>query len=249
MLNIITGAEITSLKGFFIHMICAAILGAVIGLERQWTRHQAGILTNLIVCLGSFAFTSFGYLLADDSVDLTRIAAQVVSGIGFLGAGVILREGGNIRGLNTAATVWASAAVGILCCLTNLEYAILVAAAIVILHLVLHPLSSQIDKIKRYDKSEKKKNRGKEALYKITVVCPEEAELEVRKNIMNIIKNEPEALLHTLESTSSHSDEHNKKIRAFITTKTDNDALIESLITKVGKNEEIISAGWKIEHE
>lgn len=248
-MNLITSVELTSVKGFLLHLFCAAILGFVIGFERQWTHHQAGILTNLIVCLGSFAFTSFGYLLTDDSVDLTRIAAQVVSGIGFLGAGVILRDGGNVRGLNTAATVWASAAVGILCCLTNLVYAILVAVAIVFLHLVLHPISSKIDKIKKYDKNDRKKNRRAEALYKISVVCPEEYEPEIRKSIMNIIKAEPEALLHTLESSASHSDEHNKKIRAYITTKTDNDALIESLITKVGKNEEIISAGWKIEHE
>ncbi|MFR5874895.1 MAG: MgtC/SapB family protein [Eubacterium sp.] len=239
----------TSLKGFLIHLMCAAALGSVIGFERQWTHHQAGILTNLIVCLGSFAFTSFGYLLTNNSVDLTRIAAQVVSGVGFLGAGVILRDGGNVKGLNTAATVWASAAVGILCCLTNLTYAILVAFAIVILHLLLHPFSSWINKIKKYDKSERKKSRRKEALYKISVSCPEDAALEVRKSIINIIKDEPEALLHTLESSTAHSDEHNKKIRAYITTKTENDALIESLITKVGKNEEIISAGWKIEND
>ena len=246
MVGIITGMEIVSIKGFFIHLCAAALFGAVIGLERQWTRHPAGILTNLIVCLGSFAFTAFSFLVKPEGVDITRVAAGIVSGIGFLGAGVIIREGGNVKGLNTAATVWASAAVGILCCITNLTYAALVAAAIVLLHLVLHPISHEIDKIKKYDKNERK---NQEALYKISVVCPEEAELEVRNNIMSIIKNEPEALLHTLETINSHSDESNKKIRAYITTRTGNDALIESLITKVGKNEEIISAGWKIEHE
>ena len=66
---------------------------------------------------------------------------------------------------------------------------------------------------------------------------------------MSIIKNEPEALLHTLESTTASDDESNKKIRAYISTKTDNDALIESLITKVGKNEDVISAGWKIDRD
>lgn len=240
--------DITTASGFAVHLIAAAVLGGIIGLERQWSRHPAGILTNLIVCIGAFAFTAFSFLVVGEVKDITRVAAQVVSGIGFLGAGVILRDGGNVKGLNTAATVWASAAVGILCCISNLTYALLVAIAIVFLHLVLHPISHQIDKNRRYDKNEKRKNND-EALYKISVVCSEDAELAVRKDIMSIIKAEPDALLHTLETIHSRSDENNKKIRAYISTKVNDDALIENIITKIGKNGEIISAGWKVEYE
>ncbi|MBR3150278.1 MAG: MgtC/SapB family protein [Eubacterium sp.] len=247
MLHIIKELSVTTVSGFAIHLLAATVLGAIIGFERQWTRHQAGILTNVIVCIGSFAFTAFSFITLNGGVDITRVASGIVSGIGFLGAGLILREGSNIRGLNTAATVWATAAVGILCCLSNLEYAILTGVMIVILHLVLHPISDYISKLRKYDKNDKKKNM--EAFYRISVVCPEESELEVRKNIMSIIKNEPDVLLHTLESTNSRSDEHNKKIRAHISTKTENAALVESLITKVGKNEEIVSAGWKVEND
>ncbi|MBQ9227669.1 MAG: MgtC/SapB family protein [Eubacterium sp.] len=246
MTNIITNMDVTTLSGFAVHLLASAVLGALIGLERQYTRHPAGILTNLLVCLGSFAFTAFSYLCFRQGVDLTRVAAGIVSGIGFLGAGVILRDGGNIRGLNTAATVWSSAAVGILCCINNLLYAAMVAAAIVFLHLVLHPLSQKLDKIRRYDKTA---SPDEEAVYRISVVCPEEQELEIRKNIMSVIKNEPNALLHTLETVNSHSDENNKKIRAYITTRTNDDSLIESMITKVSKNEGVISAGWKIDHD
>ena len=185
-------------------------------------------------------FTSFGYLVQGPDTDLTRIAAQVVSGIGFLGAGLIIREGANVRGLNTAATVWTSSAIGILCCLKQLKYAIVAALAIVVVHLVIHPLSDKIDKARKYDKS-KKENREK--FYKITVVCPEEAALEIRKNIMSIIKNEPNALLHNLETIDGENNE--SKIKAFITTKTNNDYLIENILTKVGKAEDIIYAGWK----
>lgn len=231
--------------GFILHMVVAGVLGGIVGLERQWSRHQAGILTTLIVSLGSFAFTAFGYLLSDSDVDLTRIAAQVVSGIGFLGAGVILREGGNIRGLNTAATVWASASVGILCCLDNLTYASLICFAIVLFHLILHPVSEFLARKRKYERSDKRKNI--ETYYKISVSCPEEYELEIRKNIMRIIKNEQDALLHNMESTNDSDQKGIKKIRAYITTKNDNDTLIESLLTKIGKDEEIISAGWKID--
>lgn len=246
MLELLTQYKVTTLEGFTVHLIFATIFGALIGLERQVSRHPAGILTNLIVCLGAYSFTAFSFLVGPEEVkDVTRVAAQVVSGIGFLGAGVIMREGGNVRGLNTAATVWASAAVGILCCIDNVCYAALVSGAIILVHLVLHPVSDKIDKVRKYDKSDKRKNE--EALYRISVVCPEDVELDVRKNIMNIIKQEPEALLHTLETVNTH-DDNNKKIRAYITTKTDNDSLIENLITQVGKSSKVISTGWKNEH-
>lgn len=233
--------DITGTGGFILRLLLAVILGAIIGLERQLTRHNAGIITNIIVCVGAFLFTSFGYLVQQSDADITRIAAQVVSGIGFLGAGLIIRDGGNIKGLNTAATVWVSSAVGILCCLKKIQYAIIAALAIVVIHLVIHPLSDKIDKTRKYEKS---KNENREKFYKITVICPEESTLDIRKNIMSIIKSEPEALLHNLETTDGSKGD--KKIRAFITTKTDNDNLIESLLTKVGKSEDIISAGWKV---
>lgn len=97
----------------FIFRICVCfILGVFIGFERQWRRKPIGLRTSTLVCLGSFLFVAVSNLLIDS--DLTRIAAQVVSGIGFLGAGVILRDGMNVRGLNTAATLWCSAAIGTL---------------------------------------------------------------------------------------------------------------------------------------
>lgn len=97
---------------FLLRALTALILGSLIGFERQWTRHPAG-LTNILVCLGSFFFTSFSFIFTSDPLlhdirDITRVAAQVVTGIGFLGAGVIMRQGLNIKGLNTAATIWCS---------------------------------------------------------------------------------------------------------------------------------------------
>lgn len=88
-------------------------LGALIGIERQYRARMAGLRTNALVAAGSALFvllSANGFHGAD--ADPTRVAAQIVSGIGFLGAGVILRDGVNIRGLNTAATLWCAAAVG-----------------------------------------------------------------------------------------------------------------------------------------
>ena len=105
---------ISTLWGFFIRMMLSVVLGAIIGAERELTKHFTGILTNILVCVGSFAFTAFSFIAENSGVDVTRIAAGIVSGIGFLGAGVILSDGTKIKGINTAATVWAASAVGIL---------------------------------------------------------------------------------------------------------------------------------------
>ncbi|MDR3538447.1 MAG: MgtC/SapB family protein [Acetobacteraceae bacterium] len=89
------------------------VLGTLIGLERQWRQRSAGLRTNVLVAVGAAAFSDLGFrLLGVDGA--TRIISYVVSGIGFLGAGVILKDGTNVRGLNTAATLWCSAAVGTL---------------------------------------------------------------------------------------------------------------------------------------
>jgi putative Mg2+ transporter-C (MgtC) family protein len=98
-------------------LLVASVLGAAIGLERELHAHPAGMRTHLLVSLGSAAFTvlSIFFFQAPDgslSTDPSRIAAQIVSGIGFLGAGAILKYGTSVRGLTTAASLWATAGVG-----------------------------------------------------------------------------------------------------------------------------------------
>jgi putative Mg2+ transporter-C (MgtC) family protein len=87
-------------------------LGALIGFERQYRSRMAGLRTNALVAVGAALFVLLSAQGFDGHGDPTRVAAQVVSGIGFLGAGVILRDGLSVRGLNTAATLWCAAAVG-----------------------------------------------------------------------------------------------------------------------------------------
>src|SRR6476620_5329319 len=96
-----------------LNLFIAACLGASIGLERQWRQRLAGLRTNTLVALGAAIFVTYSHMAPDGAGD-TRIAAQVVSGIGFLGAGVIFKEGLAVRGLNTAATLWCSAAIGVI---------------------------------------------------------------------------------------------------------------------------------------
>src|ERR1700726_2654165 len=87
--------------------------GALIGIERQWRARRAGLRTNALVAAGATLYGLYSVAVGDAGSP-TRVASYVVSGIGFLGGGVILRDGFNVRGLNTAATLWCSAAVGVL---------------------------------------------------------------------------------------------------------------------------------------
>jgi putative Mg2+ transporter-C (MgtC) family protein len=98
---------------YAIRLLAAAVLGALIGLEREIHDHPAGMRTHLLVSLGSAGFTVLSIAaFSAPGADPARIAAQIVTGIGFLGAGAILKEGATIRGLTTAASLWATAAVG-----------------------------------------------------------------------------------------------------------------------------------------
>lgn len=94
-----------------LQVVLAAVLGAAIGLERELSAQPAGLRTHMLVSLGAALFTLAGAEFSDG--DPTRVAAQVVTGIGFLGGGAILREGMSIRGLTTAASLWVSAALGL----------------------------------------------------------------------------------------------------------------------------------------
>src|SRR5258708_5271144 len=102
-----------SIEQAAINLTVAFCLSAAIGFERQWRNRLAGLRTNTLVALGAASFVVFAALVPGEGSP-TRVAAQVVSGIGFLGAGLIFREGMSVRGLNTAATLWCSAAIGVL---------------------------------------------------------------------------------------------------------------------------------------
>lgn len=232
---------ITTISGFLIRMMIAILLGALIGTERQLTKHYTGIITTIIVCVGSFAFASFAFLVGDANRDITRIAAQIVSGIGFLGAGVILSDGTKVKGINTAATVWASAAVGILCCIDKIWFAVAVALAILITHLVLHPVTEYIDKKQRYDK--KKSQKAEETFYRISIICDEDHAPEIKEKLIKKIRETENVLLRKLQ-TGGQTD-GNVKVKADISTKVKDNELVESLIVYLGTNNHIISAGWK----
>lgn len=101
---------------FMVRVGVAALCGALIGLEREWKRKPAGFRTNILICIGAAIYMCVGLLLVGaggQEGDPARIAAQVVTGIGFLGAGTIIQAGGRVTGLTSAATIWVVASIGL----------------------------------------------------------------------------------------------------------------------------------------
>jgi putative Mg2+ transporter-C (MgtC) family protein len=133
---------------FLERLVLAAVLGATLGIERELRHKSAGLRTNILIAVGSALFTLMSLVMADGpGADRTRIAAQIVTGIGFVGAGAIMRTGGSVQGLTTAATVWVNAAVGLAAGAGEYTLAILGTAVTLVALLVLAPAERWIERI------------------------------------------------------------------------------------------------------
>jgi len=130
---------LTTLSDALLRLALAAALGGAIGLDREFHEKPAGLRTNMLIALGSALFAILSVQLGAGAGSPDRIAAQVVTGIGFLGAGAILRTGDHIHGLTTAATIWVNAAIGMAAGLGSYMIAI-VGAAITLVVLALMPI-------------------------------------------------------------------------------------------------------------
>lgn len=129
-------------------LLLAALLGAAVGLERELRQKSAGLRTNTLIAVGAALFTLMSIELAEwtPGADRTRIAAQIVTGIGFLGAGAIMRTGSGISGLTTAATVWVNAAIGVAVGGGEYHLALMATGVTLVVLLALSPLEAWIDR-------------------------------------------------------------------------------------------------------
>lgn len=133
-----------SLDQFTLHIACAFVLGAIVGLERQWRQRMAGLRTNTLVATGSALFVTVANF-TPPSANQTQIAAYIVSGVGFLTGAVIFKQDFSITGLNTAGTMWASAAVGTLAGVGAYAEASVGAAFILAVNVLLRPIGRRIN--------------------------------------------------------------------------------------------------------
>jgi putative Mg2+ transporter-C (MgtC) family protein len=185
-----------------VRITVAIVFGAAIGLERQWRLRTAGIRTNALVAAGSALFVILGAVGLGEQAqaDPTRVAAQVVSGIGFLGAGVILRDGLNIRGLTTAATLWCAAAVGSLSGAGMESVAFIGCAAIIATNTLLRPVGRLVNRRSGYDDASvaSADDGGAPIDYVFEVVTAEKNEPRVRALVLQAV-NRPDFTLRSLD--------------------------------------------------
>jgi putative Mg2+ transporter-C (MgtC) family protein len=128
-------------------LLLAALLGSLLGFERELRQKSAGLRTNTLIAIGSALFTLMSYELADAAgADPSRVAAQIVTGIGFLGAGAIMRTDGGVHGLTTAATIWVNAAVGVAAGGGEYHLAFIATGITLVVLLLLHPIEGWIDR-------------------------------------------------------------------------------------------------------
>ncbi len=126
-------------------LLLAAALGAAIGAEREFRQKAAGLRTNILITIGSALFTMLSVDLAGERGDPSRVASQIVTGIGFLAGGAILKTGANVSGLTTAATIWVNAAIGVAAGAGRYALALAATVATLVVLTLLAPLDRYID--------------------------------------------------------------------------------------------------------
>lgn len=215
-----------------VNLAIALGCGAVIGSERQVRQRMAGLRTNALVALGAAGFVIFSQLVPNE-VSPTRVAAQVVSGIGFLGAGIIFRDGFNVHGLNTAATLWCSAAVGLVAGIGAWDYALLLTACVVFVNLGLRPL---VKFLKKHTKAGVPINRA----FRVDLTCAAQDEAAMRALILRHL---PLHGLH-LSELSVTTGENDVTLGAVIHGEGVTDMAMEQAIARLGAEPGIRRLRW-----
>jgi putative Mg2+ transporter-C (MgtC) family protein len=225
-----------NLVAFILNVGAALLMGVAIGLERQFRQHPAGLRTNALVCVGAAMFVSLSSLM-DDEGSPTRIASYFVSGVGFLGGGVILREGLNVKGMNTAATLWCSAAVGTLAGSGFPAHALIGTMVVLGLHLGLRPVARRID-------ARLKTAVDVETLYQMRVVCQENHEGVIRTILLRHVNSLPKM---TIQKISTHDAEQDGRavVVADIFSVERDDREIQDLMSRINIDPSVVSVSWE----
>jgi putative Mg2+ transporter-C (MgtC) family protein len=218
---------------FVFNLATALGLGALIGLERQWRHHPAGLRTNTLVALGAAMFVSMSNLMDDSSK--TRIVSYVVSGLGFLGGGVILRDGMTVMGLSTAATIWCSGAVGSLAGAGFRLHAVVGTVALLFVHLTLRPVALWFEERKR-------KATDVETYYRIRVTCQHPREAIIRTILLRHVGGHAKMNIQGL--STDEADSERVVVLADIYAAERNDRFMEDLVARISIEPDVKAVSW-----
>ncbi|MBV9126213.1 MAG: MgtC/SapB family protein [Planctomycetes bacterium] len=221
---------------FLVNMALAALLGTAIGLERQWRPHTAGLKTHALVAFGAALFVALPGLLGGTPT-AAQLAGQVVTGVGFLGGGVILREGLNIRGLNTAATMWCSAAVGALIGAGLRLEGLAAAGGVLALNLLLRPVSDWMDRRLR-------RATNVQTTYRLLITCRTGREGAVREVLLGFAHEHPSLTLQGLATQEGGMPELSC-VTADLYAERREDRTMEDLTVLVDNEPGVRSVSWK----
>lgn len=228
-----------SVTEFTVRLTLAFVLGAAIGIERQWRQKSAGLRTNTLVSIGAAAFILLSVSITGHSGDPSRVAAQIVSGIGFLGAGVIMKDGLNVQGLNTAATLWCAAAVGALVGIGLFPQAILTTVTVIITHLLLRTVGTKLSVLTFIPK-----NTSLPADYKIIINCKNNVENHIRVLLIQQLGNNEKIVLRSLAS-SDNENQTSTLIVAEITAAGIQDYIMEQMVSRLTIEQEVTKVSWE----
>ncbi len=216
-----------------LNLVFALLLGASVGLERQWRQLHTGLTTHALVALGAAAYSALPLLIGSET-DI-RMGGQVVTGIGFLGAGLIMRDGLNVRGLNTSATVWATGAVGVLAGYGHLLEATEATLLLLLVNIGLPRFGSFVDR-------HAPENAEIERYYVVELRCRAPDEALVRKLLLDAMTVR-KLRLHSLES---HAIEGSGSVAvdAVVYSVRQEDQLVEALVGELSLSPSIFFSRW-----
>ena len=232
---IVNSFDPTSLLDTLVSLVLAFVLGTLIGVERQYRQRTAGLRTNALVALAAAAFVDISLRLAgaDGAV---RVISYVVSGVGFLGAGVIMKEGMNVRGLNTAATLWASASVGACAGIDMGAEAVLITVLVIGGNTLLRPLAAAIDRIPI-------DNKASEAVYEVRIVTDPDSAAAARRTA---IARLAAAQFPVSDLVMEPIGEARVEIVATLVNTSVDAAKLGAAVAELAKLPEIESADWEM---
>lgn len=215
----------------------ALLLGAGVGLERQWRQRIAGTRTNALVAAGASAFVMCAFLVKEPTPP-AQIVAYVVSGVGFLGAGVIFKDAGSVRGLNTAATIWCSAAIGAISGLGQPLHALVLAGMVLVANVVLRPLAYRLYPAQSTGEEE-------EVTYGFELSCRQQDEEQMRALVVQALSRSS-LMLVALRSEDIEGTPK-MKVSAQIKSLGRQDEALEQLVVRLSLEAGVSAVSWSVQ--